>query len=58
MTNPTTAQSAAEEATPRPWHTPLSLRFDDLPLGRASIWDAKGYSLIFNARRDVAQEFV
>lgn len=32
----------------RHWQKPLELRFDDLPLGRCSIWDAKGYSLVMD----------
>lgn len=45
-------------ASPSPWHKPLELRFDDLPLGRCSIWDAKGYSLVMDVRRDIAEGLI
>lgn len=42
----------------RLWHKPLELRFDGLPLGRCSIWDAKGYSLVMDVRRDIAEGLI
>lgn len=39
-------------------HLPLELRFDDLPLGRCSIFDAKGYSLVADVRRDIARDLI